>query len=90
MQVDRELLETVLDAALSTARTYRNKPGELYAIGQLEATANLIYVMICVHSEPALDKLEVRCQASALEAIERLQRLTAVNPKGYGNIPRLA
>ena len=47
MEVNREMLETVLDAALSTARSFRGRPGELYALGQLEATANLIYVMIC-------------------------------------------
>ena len=79
MEVNREMLETVLDAALSTARSYRGRPGELYALGQLEATANLIYVMICCQDSGALGQLEVRCQTCASEAVERMEYLNSKN-----------
>ena len=75
MEVNREMLETVLDAALSTARSFRGRPGELYALGQLEATANLIYVMICCQDSGTLGQLEVRCQTCAGEAVERMEFL---------------
>lgn len=75
MQVNREMLESMLDAVLSTARNHRGRQGELYALGQLEATANLIYVMTCCEAQQGLGQLEVRCQACALEAIERMERL---------------
>lgn len=75
MQVNRDMLETVLDAALSTARSYRGKEGELYALGQLEATSNLVYIMICCEDPTGMGQLEVRCQAGALEAVERMERL---------------
>lgn len=76
MQVNREMLETMLDAALSTARSYRGRKGELYALGQLEATANMIYVMICCQQYEGMGQLEVRCQSCALEAIERMDRIS--------------
>ena len=75
MQVSRQMLETVLDAALSTARSYRGREGELYALGQLEATANLIYVTICCESASGMGQLEVRCQSCAQEAIDRMENL---------------
>ena len=75
MQVNREMLETMLDAALTTARSYRGRKGELYALGQLESIANVIYVMICCENADRMGQLEVRCQACALEAVERMERL---------------
>ena len=76
MQVNREMLENMLDAALSTARTHRGRQEELYALGQLEATANMVYVMICCQTSEELSRLEVRCQACALEAIERMEKIS--------------
>lgn len=76
MQVNQEMLETMLDAALSTARRYRGRNGEMYALGQLESTANLIYVMICCQDrDTGFAQLEVRCHSCALEAVERMSRL---------------
>ena len=75
MQVSQQMLEAVLDAALTTARGYRGRNEELYALGQLEATANLIYVTICCEKPGGMGQLEVRCQAYAQEAIERMEML---------------
>jgi len=75
MQVNREMLEAILDASISTARSFRGRAGELYALGQLEATANMVYVMICAQNSTEYGQLEVRCQSAALEALERMGRL---------------
>lgn len=75
MEVNREMLESMLDAALTTARSHRGRPGELYALGQLEATANMIYVMICSQTSGQFGQLEVLCQACASEAVDRLENL---------------
>jgi len=75
MIVNKEMLNAVLDAALTTARSYRGKSNELYALGQLEATANLIYITICCQDKRDFGHLEIRCQASAQEAVDRMERI---------------
>ncbi len=67
-----ELMIQLLDAATATAFAHRDAPGEIYALGQMEATANMVYVMIVGQG---LMALENQCQRVATEAITRLQVL---------------
>jgi|GEM_PF-4530270 len=74
MEVSYDMLESVLTASLQTARTYYACPEELYSLGQLEATANLVYVMLCGKGRKFSNtKLELLCQEYASIAIERME-----------------
>ena len=83
IEVDVELLRGLLDAAVGTARTHRGQSSELYVLGQLEATANIAYIM-------AVGKLEYEfetyCQSLAAEAIERMSAIQ----KKKGNVLQMA
>jgi hypothetical protein len=70
--IDTELMLSLLEAALSTARARRNTPEELFALGQAEAMANAFYVMIMTQG---LESLEARCQAIASDVQDRLAEL---------------
>jgi hypothetical protein len=69
-----ELLKELLDAATGTALAHRDTPAELYALGQLEATANMAYIMA---AGQGFNELELHCQRVAVEAISRLATLKA-------------
>ena len=72
IEVDVELLRALLDAALQTARSHRGKPRELYVLGQLEATANVAYIL----TAGSIDyEFEAFCQRMAAEAIERMEAI---------------
>lgn len=77
LEVDVELLRALLDAALQTARSHRGKPRELYVLGQLEATANMAYILAAAKVEY---EFEAYCQRLAAEAIERMEMLKQVAP----------
>jgi hypothetical protein len=70
--VQPDLMGQLLDAAMATAFAHRDAPGEMYALGQMEATANMVYVMIVGQG---FNELENQCQRVATEAITRLQTL---------------
>lgn len=70
--IDTELMVSLLDAALSTARARRNTPEELFALGQAEAMANAFYVMVMTQG---FESLEAHCQAVASDVQERLAEL---------------
>lgn len=67
-----ELMAQLLDAAMATAFAHRDAPGEIYALGQMEATANMVYVMVVGQG---FNELENQCQRVATDAITRLQTL---------------
>lgn len=71
---DKQLLRSVLDAARRTALNYRNTSYELYALGQLEATANLAYVLTMDQPDA---QFESYCQEMAAEAVRRMAKLTS-------------
>ncbi|MCG8311635.1 MAG: hypothetical protein MI976_00325 [Pseudomonadales bacterium] len=72
--VDKELLNALLDAARCTALSHRGKERELYVLGQLEATANLAYILTAGNVEY---EFEAYCQRLASEAIERMEALNS-------------
>lgn len=73
VEVDVELLRALLDAAVRTARSHRGKPRELYVLGQLEATANMAYILAAGKVEY---EFEAYCQSLAAEAIERMEAIS--------------
>lgn len=73
INVNRKLLRALLDATVSTALAHRNTPNELYALGQMEAAANLTYLLACRDDCP--DDLEEYCQQVAEEAIKRAAKI---------------
>ena len=77
IEIHEEQLQALLDAAVRTALTHRGKYHEEYVLGQLEATANFVYI-ICVGRENSAD-LEVACQRHAQAAIERLTEIRPPN-----------
>lgn len=72
LKVDAELLRELLNAASRTALTHRGSEHECYVLGQLEATANMAYVL-CAGS--GNDELELLCQQLALDALNRHSEL---------------
>jgi len=70
--VDLEFAESILGASYSTAMSHRAKKDEMYALGALEATANLIYIM-AVNSD--IPELETLCQKFAGDALSRFSDL---------------
>ncbi len=77
IEIYEEQLQALLDAAVRTALTHRGKPHEEYVLGQLEATANFVYI-ICVGQDNSAE-LEVACQLHAQTAIERLTEMHPPN-----------
>lgn len=74
LQVDVEFLRSLVDAAADTALHYRGMQYEEYVLGQLEATANVVYALSVGVGDLAL---ESACQKFAMDA---LQRLEEINP----------
>lgn len=72
VNVDVELLRELLNAASRTALTHRGSEHECYVLGQLEATANMAYVL-CAGSDN--EELELLCQQLALDALNRHSEL---------------
>lgn len=72
VNTDVELLRALLDAARRTAFSYRGKQRELYVLGQLEATANLAYILTTGNVN---HDFEAYCQQMAAEAIERMETI---------------
>lgn len=72
--VDVELLRELLNAASRTALTHRGSEHECYVLGQLEATANMAYVL-CAGS--GNEELELLCQQLALDALNRHSELSS-------------
>lgn len=70
--IDTELMISLLDAALSTARARRNTAEELFALGQAEAMANAFYVMVMTQG---FEALESHCQSVSNAVQERLAEL---------------
>lgn len=73
--VAMDMLETILAASLQTARGYYGRPEEMYALGQLEATANMTYVMLCSQVAGEYSQVETLCQEYANIAVERMEEL---------------
>lgn len=76
LDVDLEMLRALLDAASMTALSHRGDERELYVLGQLEATANMAYILSVGKVD---NELEAYCQKLAAEAIERMEALS--NPR---------
>lgn len=77
IEIYEEQLQALLDAAVRTAMTHRGRQHEEYVLGQLEATANFVYI-ICVGQHNSAE-LEVACQRHAQTAIERLAEIRPAN-----------
>lgn len=80
-EVDVELLRALLDAAVRTARSHRGKPRELYVLGQLEATANMAYILAAGSVD---HEFEAYCQNLAAEAIDRMEVISHGDAAGKG------
>ncbi|RLU00393.1 hypothetical protein [Ketobacter sp.] len=76
VSVDVELLRELLNAASRTALTHRGSEHECYVLGQLEATANMAYVL-CAGSDN--EELELLCQQLALDALNRHSELRSTS-----------
>ncbi len=72
LNIDPNLLRELLNAASRTALTHRGSEHEAYVLGQLEATANLAYVLAAGSGN---DELELLCQQLALDALNRYSEL---------------
>lgn len=70
--VDPDLMMELLNAAKRTALAHRNQPNERFVLGQMEATANAVYIMVV---SQGLDELEETCERLAHEALKRLAEL---------------
>ena len=71
--VSDELAISLLDAALKTALSHRGKLREEYALGQLEAVSNVIYIL-CIN-QGGMEQLELACLKQATLAVRRLDEL---------------
>lgn len=74
LDVDIEMLRALLDAASMTALSHRGDARELYVLGQLEATANMAYVLAVGKVDY---EFEAYCQKMAAEAIERMDAISS-------------
>ncbi len=79
VSLDPALMLELLNAATRTALAHRNDANEMYVLGQLEATANVIYVLAV---SQGYDGLETICQRMAQDA---LARLLEISPKKRGH-----
>lgn len=71
--LDPSLMLELLNAATRTAMAHRNDANEMYVLGQLEATANVIYVLAV---SQGYDGLETMCQRMAQDALARLTEIS--------------
>lgn len=81
LNVDVELLRELLNAASRTAHVHRGSEHECYVLGQLEATANMAYVMVAGSGN---EELELLCQQLALDALSRHSELSCNTRKPAG------
>ena len=70
---DKQMLRSILDAARRTVLHYHGTSYELYSLGQLEATANIAYILTMDEGD---SEFEAYCQEMAAEAIKRMAKLT--------------
>ncbi|MBV1880058.1 MAG: hypothetical protein KUG82_00395 [Pseudomonadales bacterium] len=70
--VDIEFARAILGAGASTALNHRGEKDEMYALGALEATANLLNVMAVDSGNVALEAL---CHKLAGDAVDRYGEL---------------
>lgn len=70
--VDSEFVKSILGAVYSTALAHRNQPDEMYALGALEATANLFYIM-AINADN--NELELLCHKFASDALDRYEEI---------------
>lgn len=80
--VSEELVTSLLDAAVKTAHSHRGKLREEYALGQLEAISNVIYIL-CMN-QGGMEQLELACLKQATLAVRRLDELDNGNGLGPG------
>tara|TARA_B110000211_G_C13831406_1_gene443715 strand:+ start:181 stop:438 length:258 start_codon:yes stop_codon:yes gene_type:complete len=70
-----ELMTALLDAAVSTANSHRNKQNEAYSLGHTEALANALYLLLLSHSGDNT-RLENYAQKMSTFAIDRLNDIS--------------
>ena len=70
--VNTEMLRELLNAAARTALTHRGSEHECYVLGQLEATANFVYILVAGSGN---EELELLCQQLALDALNRYSEM---------------
>ena len=87
LDVSTNLLRELLSAAAGTALTHRGSEFETYVLGQLEATANLVYVL-CSNSGD--EELEILCQQMALDALDRLSELSLKGDDSLGKSAKVS
>ena len=78
VMVNTDLLRELLNAAARTALAHRGSDVECYVLGQLEATANLAYILAAGSGD---DDLELLCQQLALDALNRHSELECSTDK---------
>lgn len=71
--LDPNLMLELLNAATRTALAHRNDTNEMYVLGQLEATANVIYVLAV---SQGYEGLETMCQRMAQDALGRMTEIS--------------
>jgi hypothetical protein len=72
--VDVELLASLLGAAYTTYMGHRGEADELYALGALEATANLTYLMASNGDNPELEAMSQQFASDALNRVAEIAR----------------
>lgn len=77
--VNSATLRELLNAAARTAQAHRDTEAECYVLGQLEATANLAYILVAGSGDV---ELELLCQQLALDALERHCELEKARASG--------
>lgn len=70
--VDMEFAKAILGASYSTSMSHRGEMDEMYALGGLEATANILYIMAV---NAGNTELEVMCHKFAADALNRYDEL---------------
>ncbi|MBL4866211.1 MAG: hypothetical protein JKY67_07540 [Pseudomonadales bacterium] len=70
--VDMEFARAILGASYTTAKNHLGKNDEMYALGGLEATANLFYIM-AVNSKNT--ELQEMCHRYAEDSLNRYEEL---------------
>lgn len=77
LPVDTDLLRELINASARTALSHRGDQHEQYVLGQLEATANLVYILCAGRGHTDLETL---CQTFAFDALHRLDEISPRNP----------
>lgn len=78
--LDPSLMLELLNAATRTALAHRNDTNEMYVLGQMEATANVIYVLAV---SQGYEGLETMCQRMAQDALARMTEISG-KPRSKG------